>query len=314
MAITATSVIGKSVGDIIQDGDKLYKILSLDDGSGNPVVSIVTSVSTTELRGALNLTPTTTLSDTPSDSLIPTEGAVVRALNDVDLPNKVTVFKAADNNGVFADLSTAGAAMITANAGDIAFMVDPEDDNKNVQVTKQPDGSLNYEGNIVSWYDTRSDFLSTGETNAIYGAIDTGLLYRWDNPTTNYIQLLESEIQEVDELSQLLNVDFSKKRIKSLTITTRGYFSSWTQAILTSIVDKDGVAYSSAAWKHETNSRTFANYGMNPPRNGSRTEVFVYSKDQPALFATVVAELDRRNFNVHDAQVMVSKDLSTVMG
>ncbi|MGR4998132.1 bifunctional uridylyltransferase/uridylyl-removing protein GlnD [Vibrio celticus] len=38
------------------------------------------------------------------------------------------------------------------------------------------------------------------------------------------------------------------------------------------------------------------------------TEVFVYCRDQAALFATVVAELDRRNFNVHDAQVMVSKD------
>ena len=38
------------------------------------------------------------------------------------------------------------------------------------------------------------------------------------------------------------------------------------------------------------------------------TEVFVYCKDQAALFATVVAELDRRNFNVHDAQVMISKD------
>ncbi|QYK02519.1 bifunctional uridylyltransferase/uridylyl-removing protein GlnD [Shewanella psychrotolerans] len=38
------------------------------------------------------------------------------------------------------------------------------------------------------------------------------------------------------------------------------------------------------------------------------TEIFVYSPDKPKLFATVMAVLDNKNINVHDASIMNSKD------
>lgn len=48
----------------------------------------------------------------------------------------------------------------------------------------------------------------------------------------------------------------------------------------------------------------------NATRGG--TEIFVYNKDKPSLFARVVAVLDKKNLNVHDAQIMTSKDAFTL--
>jgi [protein-PII] uridylyltransferase len=57
--------------------------------------------------------------------------------------------------------------------------------------------------------------------------------------------------------------------------------------------------------KHNSN-KTLILISNESARGG--TELFVYSKDKPKLFASVVAELDRRNFTILNAQIMTSKD------
>ncbi len=58
--------------------------------------------------------------------------------------------------------------------------------------------------------------------------------------------------------------------------------------------------------QHNDIEKSLILISKNATRGG--TEIFVYSKDQAHLFATVAAELDRRSITIYDAQIMSSKD------
>ncbi len=58
--------------------------------------------------------------------------------------------------------------------------------------------------------------------------------------------------------------------------------------------------------QHGSRERPLVLFGQHKTRGGS--EVFLYCKDMPNLFATVAAILSHKNLDIHDAQIMNSKD------
>lgn len=57
---------------------------------------------------------------------------------------------------------------------------------------------------------------------------------------------------------------------------------------------------------HNDDPKPLVLISKNATRGG--TEIFVYSKDDHSLFATVVTELTNKNLNIHDATILTSKD------
>lgn len=57
---------------------------------------------------------------------------------------------------------------------------------------------------------------------------------------------------------------------------------------------------------HTDKSKPMVVFGNHKSRGGS--EIFLYCPDMPNLFATVAAILDHKNLDIHDAQIMNSKD------
>ena len=57
---------------------------------------------------------------------------------------------------------------------------------------------------------------------------------------------------------------------------------------------------------HGANADPLVQISQQPGRGGS--ELFIYCPDSPNLFGRVAAALDQKNLNIHDAQIMTSKD------
>ena len=57
---------------------------------------------------------------------------------------------------------------------------------------------------------------------------------------------------------------------------------------------------------HGDNPAPLVQISQQPGRGGS--ELFIYCQDSPNLFGRVAAALDQKNLNIHDAQIMTSKD------
>jgi len=58
--------------------------------------------------------------------------------------------------------------------------------------------------------------------------------------------------------------------------------------------------------KHEDHSKPLVLISTQNARGGS--EIFVYRKDMPALFSSVVTEIDNKKLSVHDAKILSSRD------
>ncbi|MBR9726786.1 bifunctional uridylyltransferase/uridylyl-removing protein GlnD [Shewanella intestini] len=64
--------------------------------------------------------------------------------------------------------------------------------------------------------------------------------------------------------------------------------------------------HAEAIIKHQNDNEPIVLMSKHTTRGG--TELFIYSKDKPKLFATVMTVLDNKNINVHDANIMATRD------
>lgn len=141
------------------------------------------------------------------------------------------------------------------------------------------------------WNDWKGSLL-----RELYFATQKALRRGLENPPDLRLRIRENQRQARQILTQL---DTSEAQIKSLwSRFTANYFLRHTP---------EQIAWHSRhIIAHGNSQRPLVQISQQPGRGGS--ELFIYCPDSPNLFGRVAAALDQKNLNIHDAQIMTSKD------
>lgn len=100
-------------------------------------------------------------------------------------------------------------------------------------------------------------------------------------------------------LSLLLDINITEQQVKPLWKRFRlNYFFRYNSAQI--------VWHTVNLLKHQDHSQPMVLISDQNARGA--TEIFVYHKDMPALFSSVVTEIDNKKLSVHDAKILSSRD------
>ncbi|MGB5854695.1 MAG: bifunctional uridylyltransferase/uridylyl-removing protein GlnD [Oceanisphaera sp.] len=141
------------------------------------------------------------------------------------------------------------------------------------------------------WNDWKGSLL-----RELYFSTQKALRRGLENPLDLRLRIRENQRQARQILTRL---DTTEEQIKPLWARfTADYFLRHTP---------EQIAWHSRhILAHDNSPRPLVQISQQPGRGGS--ELFIYCPDSPNLFGRVAAALDQKNLNIHDAQIMTSKD------
>ena len=143
--------------------------------------------------------------------------------------------------------------------------------------------------NDTLWNDWKGTLL-----RELFFATQKALRLGLENPPDMRLKIRENQRQAKQQLAQR---EMSEEAINTLWGDFKAdYFLRHSP---------EQIAWHTRHILEQEDDRPLVLVGKHPTRGGS--EIFIYCRDMPNLFATVASTLDQKNLNIHDAQIMSSR-------